>query len=48
MVKTSFITRLSKNLLFPTDVAKSDEFYMSDVGDYQDEIVKKSLLTPKY
>ena len=47
MIKTSSITRLSKNLLLLIDIAKSDKVDIYYGGDFEDKIFKNLLFRPK-
>ena len=46
MLRSSFTTRLAKNLLSSIDIAEDDEIDNNHNGNYKDKTVKK-LLLPK-
>ena len=43
MLRTSFATKSSKNLLLSIDVAEVDEFEVGGANDCEDETVRRSL-----
>ena len=47
MLTISFTIKLFKRLLLLIDIIESNEIGVSGNADYEDETVKKSLLTPK-